>query len=64
MSGNLSSLTGATIQTAAKGASGGGWVNPDKVTNMSPNIKGLNKLPDTSSSTYKTPYHYSAMIKN
>jgi len=64
MSGNLSSLTGATIQTAAKGASGGGWVNPDKVTNMSPNIKGLNKLPDTSSSTYKTPYPYSAMIKN
>ena len=45
MSGNLSGITGNTIQTAAKGASGGGWVNPDKVTNISPNLPIAQSVP-------------------
>jgi hypothetical protein len=39
MSGNLSSLTGTTLKTgAAKLASSGAWINPDKVTNISANL--------------------------
>ena len=39
MSGNLSSITGTTLKTgAAKLASSGAWVNPDKVTNITANL--------------------------
>ena len=39
MSGNVSSITGTTLKTgAAKLASSGAWINPDKVTNISANL--------------------------
>ena len=46
MSGNLSSITGTTLKTgAAKLASSGAWINPDKVTNISANLPVAQSVP-------------------